>query len=115
MLNFLAAGPSAHSAALVAVMALVTMALRFFPFLIFGENRKTPELINYLGKVLPYAIMGMLVVYCLKNISFLESPHALPELIACAVVALLHLWKRNTLLSIGAGTVCYMLLVQLVF
>lgn len=107
--------PNLHSAALIAVMSLVTIALRFLPFLIFGENRKTPEIITYLGKVLPYAIMGMLVVYCLKGISFTTSPYALPELISCAAVALLHLWKRNTLLSIGGGTVCYMLLVQLVF
>lgn len=108
-------GSGLHSAALVVVMALVTAALRFLPFWFFGENRKTPESITYLGKVLPYAIMGMLVVYCLKNVSFLQSPHALPELIGCAVVVLLHIWKRNTLLSIGGGTICYMLLVQIVF
>ena len=107
--------PDLHSAALIAVMALVTIALRFLPFLIFHEDGKTPPIINYLGKVLPYAIMGMLVVYCLKNVSFLSAPHALPELLSCAVVVLLHLWKRNTLLSIGGGTLCYMLLVQLVF
>ena len=104
-----------HSAALIAVMALVTMLLRFLPFLIFGENRKTPKLITYLGRVLPYAIMGMLVVYCLKGVTPLAYPYALPELLACAAVVLLHIWKRNTLLSIGAGTVCYMLLVQFVF
>lgn len=107
--------PDLHSAGLIAVMSLVTIALRFLPFLIFGENRKTPEIITYLGKVLPYAIMGMLVVYCLKGISFAAAPFGLPELLACAAVVLLHLWKRNTLLSIGGGTVCYMLLVQLVF
>ena len=107
--------PDLHAAALIAVMALVTMALRFLPFLIFNEDRETPPIITYLGKVLPYAIMGMLVVYCLKNVSFLSAPHALPELLSCAVVVLLHLWRRNTLLSIGGGTVCYMILVQLVF
>ena len=104
-----------HSAALVAVMALVTAALRFLPFWIFGENRKTPKAITYLGKVLPYAIMGMLVVYCLKGVTPLQFPYALPELLSCAVVVLLHIWKRNTLLSIGGGTLCYMLLVQVVF
>ena len=104
-----------HDILLVAVVALVTIALRFLPFWIFGENRTTPPLILYLGKVLPFAIMGMLVVYCLKDISFTAAPFGVPELIGCAVVALLHIWKRNTLLSIGAGTVCYMLLVQLVF
>ena len=99
----------------VAVCALVTAVLRFLPFLIFGENRKTPAVIAYLGQVLPFAIMGMLVVYCLKDISFAGAPFGLPELIGCAAVAGLHVWKRSTLLSIGAGTVIYMLLVQFVF
>ena len=104
-----------HDVLLIAVAVLVTMATRFLPFLIFGEKRKTPAIIEYLGKVLPCAIMGMLVVYCLKDVSFLSAPFGLPELIACVVVAALHVWKRNSLLSIGGGTVCYMLLVQLVF
>lgn len=104
-----------HAALIIAVVALVTIALRFLPFLIFGENRKTPPLIAYLGQVLPYAIMGMLVVYCLKDVTLTTSPFGIPELIGCAVVALLHLWKRNTLLSIGVGTVCYMVLVQFLF
>ena len=104
-----------HSALLIAVVALVTIALRFLPFLIFGENRKTPPLVSYLGQVLPYAIMGMLVVYCLKGITFTAAPFGIPEIIGCASVILLHIWKRNTLLSIGAGTVCYMLLVQFIF
>lgn len=104
-----------HDVLLIVVAVLVTMVTRFLPFLIFGENRRTPPIIEYLGKVLPCAIMGMLVVYCLKGVSFLSSPYGLPELIACVVVAALHVWKRNSLLSIGGGTVCYMLLVQLVF
>ena len=104
-----------HDILLIVVAALVTMATRFLPFLIFGEKRKTPPIIEYLGKVLPFAIMGMLVVYCLKDVSVFAFPYGLPELIACAVVAALHVWKRNSLLSIGGGTVCYMLLVQLVF
>ena len=104
-----------HDVLLIAVAVLVTMSTRFLPFLIFGEKRKTPPVIEYLGTVLPCAIMGMLVVYCLKDVSFLRSPFGLPELLACAVVAALHVWKRNSLLSIGGGTVCYMLLVQLVF
>jgi len=107
--------PNLHSALIVAVAALVTATLRFLPFLIFGENRKTPPIIAYLGQVLPYAIMGMLVVYCLKDMTLTAAPFGIPEAIGCAVVALLHVWKRSTLLSIGAGTVCYMLLVQLVF
>ncbi len=104
-----------HNVWMIVVMTLATMATRFLPFLIFGENKKTPPLIEYLGKVLPCAVMGMLVVYCLKDVSFLSAPFGLPELIGIAIVALLHLWKRNSLLSIGVGTVCYMLLVQLVF
>ena len=99
---------------LIAVIALVTMALRFLPFLIF-RNRQTPKYIAYLGRVLPYAIMGMLVVYCLRGISLTAMPFGLPELISCALVVGLHLWKRNTLLSIIGGTACYMLLVQVVF
>lgn len=104
-----------HDILLIAVAVLVTMATRFLPFLIFGEKRETPPIIEYLGTVLPCAIMGMLVVYCLKDVTFLNSPFGLPELIACVVVAALHVWKRSSLLSIGGGTVCYMLLVQLVF
>ncbi len=104
-----------YDIAMIAVMTLITAATRFLPFLIFGERRKTPEIITYLGKVLPCAIMGMLVVYCLKDVTFFQSPFGLPEFIGIAAVALLHLWKRNSLLSIGVGTVFYMLLVQLVF
>lgn len=107
--------PDLHSALLIAVMVLVTAGLRFLPFLIFGENWKTPPLVAYLGQVLPFAIMGMLVVYCLKDVSFTAAPFGIPEIVGCAVVTLLHIWKRNTLLSIGAGTLCYMLLVQFVF
>ena len=101
--------------ALVLVSALVTAFLRFLPFFVFSGKRKTPEIILYLGRVLPFAIMGMLVVYCLKNVSFTSAPFALPEIIACACVVALHLLKRNTLLSIGGGTVIYMLLVQFIF
>ena len=104
-----------HAILTIAVCALVTAGLRFLPFLIFGENRKTPKIIAYLGKVLPFAIMGMLVVYCLKDVSIASAPFGIPEAIGCIAVAGLHIWKRNTLLSIGAGTVVYMLLVQFVF
>ena len=97
------------------VAVMVTAATRFIPFLIFRKKESTPAIITYLGQVLPCAIIGMLVVYCLKDIQFLRAPFGVPELIACGVVALLHIWKRNSLLSIGVGTVCYMLLVQLVF
>ena len=100
---------------MVVIIAAVTAALRFLPFLIFGGHRKTPAVITYLGQVRPYAIMAMLVVYCLRHVQFAAAPHGLPEGIACAAVAALHLWKRNTLVSIVGGTACYMLLTQLVF
>lgn len=105
---------SIFSAATIAVISLVTIVIRFLPFLIF-TGKKTPEFILYLGKVLPFAIMGMLVVYCLKSVSLVQSPFGLPELIAGVIVVLLHLWKRNTLISIAAGTIVYMLLIQQVF
>ena len=97
------------------VIVLVTMLTRFLPFWIVGENRKTPPVIAYLGRVLPYAVMAMLVVYCLKRLDFSTPGKYLPELLCTILVAGLHAWKRNTLLSIGVGTVAYMLLVQLVF
>ena len=103
-----------HDIWIVAVVVAVTVALRFLPFLIFN-GRNTPNVVQYLGKVLPYAIMGMLVVYCLKDVNITAGSHGLPELIAGILVVALHLWKRNTLLSIAGGTVAYMLLVQLVF
>ena len=103
------------SALLIAIVAIVTILLRVLPFLIFGGKRKTPGIIQYLGKVLPYAIMGMLVVYCLKNVSFITAPFGIPEIMASLAVVLLHLWKRNTLVSVGGGTVIYMRLGQLVF
>ena len=104
-----------HAALIIAVAGAVTLLLRFLPFLVFGGKRETPPFVVYLGKVLPYAIMGMLVIYCLRGISFSAAANFLPELIACAVVVLAHVWKRNTLLSIISRTVCYMLLVQFVF
>lgn len=104
-----------HGVLIVAVISLVTIGLRFLPFLIFNGKRSTPEFVTYLGRILPYAIMGMLVVYCLKGISITAAPYGLPEFIACVAVVLLHLWKRNTLISIVGGTVCYMILVQVVF
>lgn len=107
--------PNTYMIATVAVAAIITAALRFAPFLIFGRGKETPALVVYLGKVLPYAIMGMLVVYCMKDVKIASAPHGLPELLGCIIVAALHVWRRNTLLSIGAGTVCYMLMVQFLF
>ena len=100
----------------IALCALGTMATRFLPFLLFSSRRPTPRYIQYLGRVLPGAIFGMLVVYCLRNVDLTAgSRRGLPEAVAIAVVAALHLWRRQMLLSIAGGTVCYMLLVQLVF
>ena len=98
---------------LIAVMALGTALLRFLPFLIF--RKRTPSYIAYLGKVLPPALIGMLVIYCFKDVSFTTAPHGLPELIAAGSVVLLHVWKRSSLVSILGGTAIYMVLVQLVF
>lgn len=98
----------------IAVIALVTIAIRFAPFLLFG-NRKTPPIIEKLGQSLPYAVMAMLVVYCLRDVTFTAAAGFLPQLLACVVVAVSFLWKKNTLLSILLGTVCYMLLIQYVF
>lgn len=100
---------------LVAVIALVTAVLRFLPFVLFREGRKPPRLLEKLGRGLPAAVMGMLVVYCLKGVEFSSMGGFLPAAIACAMVVLLHLWRRNTLLSILGGTLCYMFFVQSVF
>ena len=99
---------------MIVVMAVCTFLTRVLPFLIL-RKRQIPAFVTYLGQVLPYPIMGMLIVYCLKDVSFLEAPFAVPELIAVAVVVVLHVWKRNTLLSIIGGTACYMILIQFVF
>lgn len=95
----------------IAAVAAGTMLTRFLPFLIFPEGKTPPRVITYLGKVLPYAVIGMLVIYCLKD-SFSNGSYALPEAIAVIFIILLHKWKKNTLLSIGAGTALYMFLVQ---
>lgn len=104
-----------HSILIVAVTALTTVFTRAFPFLIFGGKRKVPDVVQYLGKVLPCAIMAILVVYCFKGVHIFSGSHGLPEFLAAALVAGLHIWKRNTLLSIGCGTVFYMILIQVVF
>lgn len=98
----------------IAVMAAVTAAIRFLPFIVFS-GRKTPAAVTYLGKVLPCAVMGMLVVYCLKDAGFASVKNFLPQLISVALVAGSYVWKRNTLFSIVSGTLCYMVLVQFIF
>ena len=106
---------SMYALIMIVIIALVTAALRFIPFLIFNGNKPVPKFVDYLGRVLPYSIMAMLVVYCLKGICFRKAPFGLPEIISVVIVAMLHIWKRNTLLSIIGGTVCYMLLIQFIF
>lgn len=100
---------------IILTVAVTTFATRVVPFLIFPKGKEIPQIIQYLGKVLTPAVIGMLVVYCLKSTTVLESPHGIPEAIAVTVTAVLHVWKRNNLLSIGGGTVLYMVLIQIVF
>ncbi len=99
----------------IGMAVLATVLTRFLPFIIFPAGKEMPKIIKYLGKVLPAAVFGFLVVFCLKNVEILSGSHGIPELIAVAVVVLLHLWKRQMLLSILGGTAVYMLLIQLVF
>lgn len=104
-----------HSLLIVAVMAVFTALTRFLPFLAFPEGRKRPKVITYLGTVLPYALIGMLVVYCFKSVSVFAYPYCIPELLAVVLVTVLHTWKRNTLISVFGGVIFYMVLVQCVF
>lgn len=99
----------------IGIVVLGTMMTRFIPFILFPPGRSTPKYIQYLGKVLPPATIGLLVIYSLKNINLLAGNHGLPELMSVAIVVLLHLWRKNALLSIAAGTIVYMVLIQLVF
>ncbi len=100
---------------IILVVALTTFVTRVVPFLIFPKGKKIPKVVEYLGKVLTPAVIGMLVVYCLKDTAVLTAPHGIPEALAVLTVAVLHIWKRNNLLSIGAGTVLYMILIQVVW
>lgn len=100
---------------IVLVVSAVTIFTRALPFLLFRKKSRLPETVQYLGRILPPAIMAVLIVYCLKGVSLFSAPFGLPEFLSVALVALLHVWKRNNLLSIGAGTVFYMLLVQAPF
>ena len=99
----------------IAIIVLGTELTRFLPFLIFPAGKPTPDYIQYLGKVLPAPVFGMIVMYCLRNVSIFTGSHGIPELLAIALVVGLHLWKKNTLLSIAVGTALYMVLVQVVF
>jgi branched-subunit amino acid transport protein AzlD len=97
----------------IGLCAIGTMATRFLPFIVFSEKRATPAFIQYIGKYLPSAVFGMLVIYCLKDVSLLSGTHGIPEFIAIVVTILLHMWKRQMLVSIAGGTACYMLLLHL--
>ncbi|WP_223068520.1 branched-chain amino acid transporter permease [Paenibacillus caui] len=99
----------------IGMVVLGTMMTRFIPFIVFPSGRPTPTYIRYLGKVLPSAALGLLVVYSIKDVKFLSGNHGVPELISIVLVALLHIWKRNMFLSIASGTLVYMFLIQFLF
>ncbi len=103
-----------HTLLLILTVAASTALIRFAPFLLFPPGRPTPAFIQYLGRVLPYAAIGMLVVYCLKAVDLSAPPFALAEIVSVALVVLSYIWRRNTLLSILLGTLCYMAFVQFV-
>lgn len=100
---------------IISMVALGTVITRFLPFILFPDNKKKHPYITYLGRVLPYPVIGLLVVYCLKTVNLTTPSSWIPESIAVICIMALHFWKGNVLLSIGAGTIVYMLLVQLVF
>ena len=104
-----------RSVVIILLVAVTTLVTRAIPFILFPEGKEVPKAVAYLGKVLPPAVIGMLVVYCFKTIEITSAPFGLPEIIAGIAVVLLHIWKRNNLLSIGAGTILYMVLVQYIF
>lgn len=106
---------SQQSLVIIAVIALGTVLTRGLPFLLFPAHKETPGRILYLGQVIPFAAIAMLIIYCLKNVSLLAAPYGLPEGIAIGLIIFIHLWKNNVLLSIGGGTVLYMALVQFIF
>lgn len=104
-----------YAAAIILVIAAVTVFTRFAPFLVFGRNTKVPAIIGYLGAVMPAAVIAMLIIYCLRSTSFAAFPFGMPEIIACVFTAVVHWFGKNTLLSIAGGTVLYMVLIQAVF
>lgn len=107
--------PSLYAAVIVAVVALCTLFTRLLPFLLFGRNGEPSPMIQFLGKALPPSVIAILVIYCIKNVDFLVPSSIIPQTISIALVIALHIWKRNDLLSISLGTVCYMFLIQCVF
>jgi len=104
-----------RSLLIIFLIAITIFSTRVIPFIVFPKGKEIPEMVQYLGRVLPYAVMGLLIVYCFKSTSVVTYPHAIPEAISVAVVVLTYVWKRNNLISIGLGTVLYMFLIQVVF
>jgi len=104
-----------QSLIIIVIIAFITFLTRVIPFILFPANKKTPKYIVYLGSVLPYAIIGMLIIYCLKQVSISTFPFGLPEFLSIVFVVIIHMWKKNALYSIGGGTILYMLLVQFIF
>jgi Predicted branched-chain amino acid permeases (azaleucine resistance) len=99
----------------ILVMGIVTFGIRLTPFILFGKNKTTPQYVVYIGNYLPPAVMAMLIIYCLRNINLYAFPFGIPEAIGIIIVAVLHIWKRNNLISIIGGTIVYMIGVQLIF
>lgn len=102
-----------HALIIILVMGVMTLATRILPVLIFGRGNTVPDYVMYLGKVVPYTAMGLLIVYCLKDVQVLAAPHAIPEIIAMSVVVLSYLWKKNSIFSVVIGTALYMFLIQM--
>lgn len=109
--------PLTNTQTIIMIIAIAsgTIITRFLPFILFPEKKEPPKIIVYLGRVLPASMMGLLVVYCMRNVSIIEGSHGLPELLAMTLIVILHKWKGNVLLSISAGTALYMFLVQVIF
>lgn len=99
----------------IIMIILGTMLTRYLPFILFPDEKPTPKYVQYLGKILPASVFGLLIIYCLKDVDVFSGGHGIPELISISAVVLLHFWKRQMLLSIAGGTICYMLLVQFIF
>ncbi|MBR5509985.1 MAG: AzlD domain-containing protein [Lachnospiraceae bacterium] len=107
--------PSIHAAVIVIIVALCTLFTRLLPFLVFGRKGEPSPMIQFLGKALPPSVIAILVIYCIKNINFLLPSSIIPQAISITLVVVLHIWKRNNLLSISLGTICYMFLIQYIF
>ncbi|NLP48790.1 MAG: branched-chain amino acid transporter AzlD [Clostridiales bacterium] len=104
-----------HTVAVLSIIALITLATRALPFLVFGSRGEISQKILYIGRVLPLAVIAVLVVYCLRSLNLFTYPFGLPELISMGLIVILHLWKNSTILSVLGGTACYMILIRTLF